>query len=59
MKDRILGNPDYRELVDFGEHIGIWKNKEGNLSLSTTKGVIHYSKKGAHVVPAHPDSKIW
>lgn len=50
------GNPNYRELIDFGEHIGIWKDKEGLISLPTTKGHIHYSKRGAHIIPAHPDS---
>jgi tetratricopeptide (TPR) repeat protein len=48
------GVPGFKEIVDFKEHIGIWKNFEGTLSLPTTKGTIHYSKKGAHIVPAKP-----
>jgi tetratricopeptide (TPR) repeat protein len=51
-------NTQYKEIVDFGEHIGIWKNKEGHFA-PTTKGTIHYSKEGAHIIPAHPDSKVW
>lgn len=43
----------YREFVDFKEHIGTWKNKEGG-SLPTTKGIIHYSRNGAHIIPAYP-----
>lgn len=50
------GIPGYKEVVDFKEHIGIWKNREGTLALPTTTGTIHYSKKGAHVVPAHPNT---
>jgi tetratricopeptide (TPR) repeat protein len=59
MNGEIPGNPNYRELVDFGEDIGIWKDKDGKFALRTTKGIIHYSKQGAHIIPAHPDSKIW
>jgi tetratricopeptide (TPR) repeat protein len=54
-----FGEPGYRETVDFGEHIGIWKNKDGTLSVKTTKGTIHYSKKGAHIVPENPNIELW
>ena len=54
LNGEIPGTPNYREMVDFKEHIGIWKNDKGT-SLPTTKGVIHYGKKGAHIVPSHPD----
>jgi len=37
-----------RERVDFGEVIG---NVNG---VPTTKGIIHYSSDGAHIVPARP-----
>lgn len=50
------GEAGYKELVNFGEHIGIWKNKEGTLNLPTTRGVIHYSKSGCHIVPAKPNN---
>ncbi|MEM1283221.1 MAG: polymorphic toxin type 50 domain-containing protein [Chlamydiota bacterium] len=53
-----VGKPGYKELVDFKEKVGVWKNLDGN-SLSTTKGTIHYSSEGAHIVPAHPDAKVW
>jgi tetratricopeptide (TPR) repeat protein len=48
-----MGQPGYKELVDFGEQIGIWKNSLE--SKPTTKGIIHYSKQGAHIVPARPN----
>jgi len=30
-------------------------SEKPDLKLPTTKGIIHYSKKGAHIVPSHPD----
>lgn len=51
-----LGDPGYIELVDFEESIGIWVCKNNQKpATQTTKGKIHYSKKGAHIVPEHPD----
>lgn len=47
----------YRETVDFGEYIGIWKNETGNLALPTTRGTIHYARDHAHIVPAYPTPK--
>jgi len=32
-------------------------NKNPDIKLPTTKGTIRYSKKGAHIVPSHPDGK--
>ncbi len=42
------GQPGFKERVDFGEVIG---EVGGN---PTTNGLIHYSKYGAHIVPANP-----
>jgi tetratricopeptide (TPR) repeat protein len=56
LNNEMPGNANYRELVDFGEHIGVWKNKENTLALPTSKGTIHYSRDGAHIIPAHPES---
>lgn len=53
-----LGMPGYKETVDFKEYIGIWKNSDGTIQLPTTRGTIHYSKKGAHIVPARPSSEL-
>jgi hypothetical protein len=53
-----MGQRGYKEVIDFKENIGIWKNLNED-SLPTTKGTIHYSKQGAHIVPAHPESRIW
>lgn len=45
-----------KEIVNFGKIIGIHKDLDGN-SSPTTQGTIHYSKSGAHLVPAKPDKK--
>ena len=42
------GEPGFKERVDFGEVIGSVNGEP------TTKGIIHYSKTGAHIVPARP-----
>lgn len=54
-----MGQAGYQEVVDFEEHIGIWKSKNGELSLPTNKGTIHYSKDGAHIVPENPNYELW
>lgn len=43
-----------RELVDFHQVIGTWVKREGSLRLPTTRGFIHYSKAGCHLVPTRP-----
>jgi tetratricopeptide (TPR) repeat protein len=56
IKNKIPGDLDYRERVDFGEFIGYYiDDKKPELKLPTTKGTIRYSKKGAHIVPSHPE----
>lgn len=52
------GSYGYKETVDFGEYIGIWRNEAGTISLPTTRGTIHYGKKGAHIVPSNPNPKV-
>ncbi len=42
------GQPGFKERIDFGQIIG---EIEGQ---PTTKGIVHYSNKGAHIVPARP-----
>ncbi|WP_437494995.1 SpvB/TcaC N-terminal domain-containing protein [Sorangium sp. So ce1014] len=42
------GQPGFKERVDFGEVIGQVNGQ------ATTKGIIHYSKDGVHIVPANP-----
>ena len=49
-----FGEPGYRERVDFGRPIGYIWDKINQMWWITTKGIIHYSKKGAHIVPANP-----
>lgn len=43
-----------KEVVDFGTVIGAYKPQRGRPAVATTRGTIHYSKSGAHVVPAEP-----
>lgn len=52
----VLGNPSSssKEWVDFGKIIGMWIDEFWN-EHPTTKGVIHHSKKGTHIVPANHD----
>ena len=45
---------EYKERVDFGEIIGEYYDINSNHYLSTSKGIIHYSNTGAHIVPAAP-----
>ena len=47
-----LGND--RERVDFGKIIGEYIDPLTKKSQKTTMGLIHYSKKGTHIVPSHP-----
>lgn len=46
-----------KERVDFGIQIGTYKNPKTGEALPTTKGIIHYSKTGAHIVPSNPNSE--
>ncbi|MGB7964112.1 MAG: polymorphic toxin type 50 domain-containing protein [Propionicimonas sp.] len=45
----------YREVVDFGTVIGLHRDGPKAPGSPTTRGTIHYSKTGAHVVPAEPN----
>jgi len=49
-----VGQPGSKEAFDTGEEvIGIHRPRDG-ISAPTTRGIIHYSKRGAHIVPATP-----
>ena len=52
--NEIPGMPGYRERIDFGEVIGIYKNVDGTISKESTVGMIIYSKDGTHIVPLKP-----
>lgn len=43
-----------REIVDFGVLIGMHRDSNTGTLRQTPRGTIHYSKSGAHVVPAYP-----
>ncbi len=57
-KRGVAGENGFKESIDFKEVIGIWKNKNGTKTAPTTKGTVHYGKKGAHIVPADPATRI-
>ena len=44
-----------KERVDFREFIGIYINQQDGHRYPTTIGIIHYSKRGLHLVPAKPN----
>ena len=46
---------DNKNRVDFGREIGVYVNPETGEKVSTTVGIVHNSKKGAHIVPAKPN----
>ena len=48
----------HKEVVDFGKIIGERVDPETGIGTPTTRGTIHYSKKGVHIVPAKPNSLI-
>ncbi|MFZ4099425.1 MAG: polymorphic toxin type 50 domain-containing protein [Chlamydiia bacterium] len=50
----IYGSPDFVEIVECGEIIGLRVIAETGEQLPTTRAKIHYSRKGAHIVPADP-----
>lgn len=43
-----------KERVDFGQIIGQYVDIDGK-ATETSIGIIHYGKKGAHIVPARPN----
>jgi len=45
-----------REVIDFGIVIGTYRNGDTGHRLPTTRGTVHYSKTGTHVVPAAPQT---
>jgi hypothetical protein len=44
-----------KEIVEFGSIIGKWVDRETGDSFPTTRGTIHYSLTGAHIVPSRPE----
>ncbi|MFQ5753886.1 MAG: polymorphic toxin type 50 domain-containing protein [bacterium] len=62
IKSSIPYSPGYKERVNFGELIGeyVKLNEKGEIIrvAPTTKGIIHYSKKGIHVVPSDPHARM-
>lgn len=41
-----------KEMVELPEDIGVWVNGETGEQQKTNRGIIHYGKKGTHLVPA-------
>ncbi|MDU5634688.1 polymorphic toxin type 50 domain-containing protein [Kluyvera cryocrescens] len=53
-KYSIVGLAGSKERIDFGKPIGNFVDRDTGLSVPTTKGIVHYGKDGAHIVPARP-----
>jgi len=43
-----------KERVDFGKPIGKYYDSDTGEYLETTRGITHYGKDGAHIVPSEP-----
>ncbi|OIS65342.1 DNA-binding protein [Bacillus subtilis] len=56
--DKYAGKGDFlkngRERVDFGKPIGKYYDRNTGEYVETTKGLTHYGKYGAHIVPSRP-----
>ncbi|WHX75105.1 T7SS effector LXG polymorphic toxin [Bacillus safensis] len=56
--DKYAGKGEFlkngREVIDFGQKIGKTYDMKTDKYIETTRGTIHYSKDGAHIVPAKP-----
>ncbi|MDA1850416.1 polymorphic toxin type 50 domain-containing protein, partial [Bacillus cereus] len=55
-KGQLLPNGK-KERVDFGKTIGEYYDRDTGEYLETTRGMIHYGKDGAHIVPSEPLKK--
>ncbi|HDR8261976.1 TPA: transposase [Bacillus cereus] len=55
-KGQLLPNGK-KERVDFGKTIGKYYDRDTGEYLETTRGMIHYGKDGAHIVPSEPLKK--
>ncbi|MEE6076941.1 polymorphic toxin type 50 domain-containing protein, partial [Avibacterium paragallinarum] len=49
-----VGSPGSKERVNFDKIIGNYIDPITGESIPTSMGIIHYSKKGYHIVPARP-----
>ncbi|MER3113688.1 T7SS effector LXG polymorphic toxin [Bacillus altitudinis] len=56
--DKYAGRGEFlkngREVIDFGQKIGKTYDMKTQQYIETTRGTIHYSKDGAHIVPSKP-----
>ncbi len=53
----VPGKAGYQEIVDFKESIGYYIDQKGK-EFATTRGKIHYSNQGTHLVPAKPNNLL-
>lgn len=51
-----VGTPGSKERFDTGgEIIGVYRDPGSGRAVPTTRGIIHYSSRGAHIVPSRPN----
>jgi tetratricopeptide (TPR) repeat protein len=51
---KIIGQPGFAEIIDFGETIGYDIDRFTEKKVKTSWGKIHYAKDGVHIVPTKP-----
>ncbi|MBU9843530.1 polymorphic toxin type 50 domain-containing protein, partial [Rahnella ecdela] len=49
-----VGMPGSKERIDFIIIIGNYIERDTGVAVPTSKGIVHYSKKGVHIVPSRP-----
>lgn len=49
-----VGLPGSKERIDFGNVIGTYIDPKTGAQLPTSKGIVHYSNNGIHIVPSRP-----
>jgi filamentous hemagglutinin len=49
-----VGDPGYKERIDFGTNIGVYVDPSTGTRTTTTNGFVHHSSKGVHIVPSRP-----
>ncbi|MCW2995322.1 MAG: hypothetical protein JWQ18_2817 [Conexibacter sp.] len=48
------GQPGFKERVDFGETIGTYVNPKTGVGMPSSRGMIVYGSRGAHIYPVRP-----
>ena len=52
-----IGLPGSKERINFNHKIGQYYDNTSGKFIPTTIAIVHYSKRGIHIVPARPQGK--